>query len=111
MLATVYSFCCNGFAVFPWDMFWLLSLIGYFVIFMIFPFNRKKRSLKVILIAFLIAEMVFDVIWAILFMQNRVYIEFMVNITYGLFMWLIMLVCAGTVSTLMNYKKIKSKQQ
>ena len=103
MITAIYSFISFGgiLTVFPWNLFWFLSAVLYFVIFSLI----KGNSVKSVVLGFVCAEVIFDIIWLINYHFNRWYLEYGVGITYGFFMWCILLVVAGVVVTIRNLKK------
>lgn len=105
MLTMIYSFYALGAigGMEPWILFWAACLALYLAIFLFL--NRTKKGRKNVLIGLLLAEIVFDLVWAVIYSFNKVFIEFGVGITYGLFMWGALLLAAGVAATVKTVKQ------
>ena len=89
-----------------WLLFWFVCLIVYLGICWAIKCNRTKEGSKTTLIGLLIAEVVIDLIWAIIYYHNSGYINYGVGAVYGIFMWIPLLMITATIVTLKNRKKI-----
>lgn len=88
-----------------WLLFWFICLVAYWGICYIFKPNRTKSGIKTVLIGLLIAEVVIDLIWAIIYYHNGSYINYGIGAVYGLFMWIPVLVITAIVVTAKNRKQ------
>ena len=89
-----------------WLLFWFGCLIVYLGICWAIQCNRTKEGIKTTLIGLLIAEVMIDLIWAIIYYNNSGYINYGVGAVYGIFMWIPLLMITAIVVTLKNRKKI-----
>ena len=105
MVTAIYSFVkLGGFlGLFPWTLFWIMSVVLYFVIFSMIKVNRVKGS-KGIIFSFIRVEIIFDILWVILYNFNHWYLEYGVGITFGFFTWCFMLLVGGVFLTVKNMK-------
>ena len=87
-----------------WLLFWLLCLIGYLGICLAFKSNRTKAGIKNTFIGLLIAEVVVDLVWALIYYHNGVYINYGIGTVYGMFMWIPALIITAIIVTSKNKK-------
>ena len=87
-----------------WLLFWLVCVIAYMgLCFMIKP-NRTRRGIKTVFIGLLVAEVLIDVIWAVIYYHNGTYLNYGVGAVYGLVLWVPILVITLIVVTMKNKK-------
>ena len=67
-----------------WLLFWAICFAAYFGICMLIKQNRTKHGIKNVLIGMLIAEVMIDLIWAIIYYHNGTYLNYGLGAVYGL---------------------------
>ena len=87
-----------------WLLFWGICVIIYFVIGLLIKQNRTNKGIKNILIGLLIAEVINDLIWAIIYYHNGTYINYGIGAIYGLLLWIPVLVVTLIIVTIKNGK-------
>lgn len=90
-----------------WLLFWGICVIIYFVIGLLIKQNRTKKGIKNMLIGLLIAEVITDLIWAIIYYHNGTYINYGIGAVYGLLLWIPILVVTLIIVTIKNGKNEK----
>ena len=90
-----------------WLLFWGICVIIYFVIGLLIKLNRNKKGIKNMLIGLLIAEVITDLIWAIIYYHNGTYINYGIGAVYGLLLWIPVLVVTLIIVTIKNGKNEK----
>ena len=85
-----------------WLLFWAICTAVYLAACYAIRANRMKGAFKRVLIALLIAEVVVDLIWALIYYHNGVYLNYGIGAMYGLFIWIPILIIAGVAVTLKN---------
>lgn len=85
-----------------WLLFWAVCTAAYLVTCYAIRYNRMKGAFKRVLIALLVAEVVVDLAWALIYYHNGVYLNYGVGAVYGLLLWVPALVVAGLFATLRN---------
>lgn len=88
-----------------WIVGWVVCLIAYFAILL--PMKANRGSSKNVFFWFLIAEIVTDLCWALVYYENSVYLNYGIGAVYGLLLWPVALIAAGIIATMQN-KKAKS---
>lgn len=101
MITALYSLIRLGEFI-VWEWFWVLSVIGYFGIFSLIKKNRM--NMKSLVLGFISVEVIFDILWLILFCFNSWYLEYGVGLTYGFYVWCPFLLIGGIIITVRNYK-------
>ena len=87
-----------------WLLFWLICVIAYIgVCFLVKP-NRTRRGIQTVLIGLLIAEVIVDFAWGVIYYHKGAYLNYGVGAVYGLLLWIPVLVITGTVVTIRNKK-------
>ena len=87
-----------------WLLFWFICLVVYLGICYIFKSNRTKSGISTVLIGLLIAEVIVDLIWAIIYYHNGSYINYGIGAVYGLFTWIPILLITAAIVTINNKK-------
>lgn len=88
-----------------WLLFWLLCVIGYLGICFMMKQNRTKNGIRTIMIGLLIAEVIVDLIWAIVYYHNGTYLNYGVGAVYGVvFSWIPALIITAVIVTVINRK-------
>ena len=90
-----------------WLLFWGICIIIYFVIGLLIKLNRNKKGIKNMLIGLLIAEVITDLIWAIMYYHNGTYLNYGIGAVYGLLLWIPVLVVTLIIVTIKNGKNEK----
>lgn len=66
--------------------------------------NRTKHGIKTVLTGLLIAEVIIDLVWAIIYYHNGTYINYGIGAVYGLILWVPALLITSFVVTTKNKK-------
>lgn len=90
-----------------WLLFWLVCVVIYLGISLLFKHNRTSKGVKNVLIGLLIAEMIIDIIWAVIYYHNGTYLNYGIGAVYGLSLWVPILVVTLFVITAKNRKSEK----
>ncbi len=90
-----------------WLLFWAICVVVYLSISVLIKQNRTKHGIKNILLGLLIAEVIIDFIWAIIYYHNGVYLNYGIGATYGLFLWIPILIVTLIIVSIRN-KRIES---
>ena len=90
-----------------WLLFWGICVVVYLCIALLIKQNRTKKGFKNILIGLLIAEVITDLIWAIIYYHNGTYINYGIGAVYGLLLWIPVLVVTLIIVTIKNGKNEK----
>ena len=85
-----------------WLLFWFLCVLGYVGICLMLKPNRTKNGIKTTMIGLLIAEVVIDLAWAIIYYHNGTYLNYGVGAVYGLFLWIPVLVITSIIVSARN---------
>ena len=88
-----------------WLLFWFICAAAYFGICMLINQNRTKRGIKNVLIGLLIAEVIIDLAWAIIYYHNGTYLNYGIGAVYGLILWVPVLLVTIFVVTHKNKQK------
>ena len=87
-----------------WLLFWFACVIAYTGICCLPKPNRTKSGIKTTLIGLLVAEVVIDMIWAIIYYHNGTCLNYGVGAVYGLLLWIPVLIITAIVVTTKNRK-------
>ena len=90
-----------------WLLFWGICVVVYLCIALLIKQNRTKKGFKNILIGLLIAEVITDLIWAIIYYHNGTYMNYGIGAVYGLLLWIPILVGTLIIVTIKNGKNEK----
>ena len=90
-----------------WLLFWGICVVVYLCIALLIKQNRTKKGFKNILIGLLIAEVITDLIWAIMYYHNGTYLNYGIGAVYGLLLWIPVLVVTQIIVTIKNGKNEK----
>lgn len=85
-----------------WLLFWCISLVAYIGIGYKLKVNHTKQGIKNVLIGLLIAEVSNDLVWAIAYYFNDILLDYGVGLTYGLYLWVALLVITLIFATIKN---------
>lgn len=88
-----------------WLLFWFICLIAYVCACCLIKANRTKKGLKTTFIGLLIAEVVIDLAWAIIYYHNGTYLNYGIGAVYGLVLWIPVLIITAIVVTKINQNK------
>ena len=80
-----------------WLLFWFICLIAYLILCFAIKCNRTKQGRKNVFIGLLVAEVVVDFIWAIIYYRNGEYINSGIGAVYGMFMWVPALIITAII--------------
>ena len=70
-----------------WLLFWLVCGGVYLGVGFLIKPNRTKKGIKNLLIGLLIAEVIIDIMWAIIYYHNGTYLNYGIGAVYGLLLW------------------------
>ena len=85
-----------------WLLFWAVCAVVYLAICGAFRTNRAPGAFKRVMIGLLVAEVIVDLVWALIYYDNGVYLNYGIGAIYGLLLWIPALVIAGVTVTLRN---------
>lgn len=85
-----------------WLLFWLVCVVIYLGISFLIKHNRTKKGVKNVLIGLLIAEVINDLIWAIIYYHKGTYLNYGIGAIYGLLLWIPILVVTLVIITAKN---------
>ena len=88
-----------------WLLFWLVCLVAYLILCFAIKCNRTKQGRKRVFIGLLVVEVVVDLIWAIIYYRNGVYINYGIGAVYGMFIWIPALIITAIIVS--NKNKMK----
>ena len=88
-----------------WLLFWFVCVVAYLGVCMLIKQNRTKSGIKSVLIGLLIAEVVIDLTWAIIYYHNGTYLNYGIGAVYGLILWVPVLLVTLFVVTHKNKQK------
>ena len=80
-----------------WLLFWFICLIAYLILCFAIKCNRTKQGRKNVFIGLLVAEVAVDLIWAIIYYRNGVYINYGIGAVYGMFIWIPALIITAII--------------
>ncbi len=103
MITAIYSLA-NVHGAELWLLFWFICIVIYVGMCFIIKPNRTKSGAKTTLVGLLIAEIIIDLAWAIIYYHNGSYINYGVGAIYGLVMWIPVLLLTEVIVTLKNRK-------
>ena len=87
-----------------WLLFWFICIIVYLGGCLAMKCNRTKSGIKTTLIGLLIAEVIIDLVWAIIYYYNGSYINYGIGAMYGIIMWIPVLILTSIVVICINRK-------
>ena len=85
-----------------WLLFWFICLVAYLIICFAIKCNRTKQGRKRVFIGLLVVEVVVDLMWAIIYYRNGVYINYGIGAVYGMFIWVPALIIATIIVSKKN---------
>ncbi len=83
-----------------WLVGWIVCVAVYFAI--LIPLRQNRGKAKNVLFWFLIAELLTDLCWALVYYENSVYLNYGIGAVYGLLLWPVALIIAGAIATMQN---------
>ena len=87
-----------------WLVFWLVLVAAYLGISFLIRYNRTKKGIKNVFIGLLVAEVIIDLAWAIIYYHNGTYLNYGIGAIYGLLLWVPVLVVTSVIVTAKNRK-------
>ena len=85
-----------------WLLFWCISIVAYIGIGYKLKVNHTKQGIKNMLIGLLIAEVVNDLVWSIVYYFNGTLLDYGIGLVYGLYLWVPLLVVTLIIVTKKN---------
>ena len=71
-----------------WLLFWFLCIVAYMGIGFLFKPNRTKKEIKNVLFGLIIAEVIIDLAWAVIYYHNGTYLNYGIGAVYGWLLWI-----------------------
>ena len=90
-----------------WLLFWLACVAVYLVISFLIKDNRTKKGVKNVLIGLLVAEVIIDLLWAMIYYRNGTYLNYGIGAVYGLLLWVPILAVTLFIITATNKRAEK----
>lgn len=90
-----------------WLLFWFVCAVAYLGVSLLIKHNRTKKGAKNVLIGLLIAEVIIDLMWAIIYYHNGTYLNYGIGVVYGLLLWVPVLMATLTIITAKNRRSEK----
>lgn len=90
-----------------WLLFWLACVAVYLVISFLLKDNRTKKGVKNVLIGLLVAEVIIDLLWAMIYYHNGTYLNYGIGAVYGLLLWVLVLAVTLFIITATNKRAEK----
>ena len=87
-----------------WLLFWFICLVAYLSICYAIKANRSLSGIKTVLIGALVAEVIVDAVWALIYYRNGIYTNYGVGAVYGLLVWILVLMITAVIVTFKNLK-------
>ena len=87
-----------------WLVFWLVCVVAYLGISFIIRYNRTKKGIKNVFIGLLVAEVIIDLAWAIIYYHNGTYLNYGIGAVYGLLLWVPVLAVTLAIIAAKNRK-------
>ncbi len=85
-----------------WLLFWCICTLFYLAMCFLIKTNRTENGRKKVWLGLLLAELLVDAFWAILYYHNGAYINYGVGAVYGLFTYIPVLILTFAVVTIRN---------
>lgn len=89
-----------------WIIGWLVCTLVYFIVLLLPRSNRTKNGIKNILLTFLIAGFLVDLVWALIYYDKSGYVNHGIGAIYVLLLWPAALVASGIAASVLNRKSI-----
>lgn len=90
-----------------WLLFWLACVAVYLVISFLIKDNRTKKGVKNVLVGLLVAEVIIDLLWAMIYYHNGTYLNYGIGAVYGLLLWVLVLAVTLFIITATNKRAEK----
>lgn len=90
-----------------WLLFWFVCVVTYLGLGFLIKDNRTKNGAKNVLIGLLIAEVIVDLVWAIIYYHNGAYLNYSIGAVYGILLWVPILLVTLVIVTAKNKKSEK----
>jgi hypothetical protein len=89
-----------------WLIGWLVCTLIYFVVLLLKRSNRTKNGIKNILLTFLLAGFLVDLVWALIYYNKSGYVNHGIGAVYVLLLWPAALAISGFAASMLNRKAI-----
>jgi len=89
-----------------WLLFWFVCLVVYLCVCFLIKANRTKHGIKGIFIGLLIAEVIIDLVWGVIYYHGGSYTNYGMSAVLGLLMWIPVLLITGIIVTIRNKSHI-----
>lgn len=87
-----------------WLLFWALCGMAYWGVGLLIRPNRTKHGVKNVWLGLLIAELIIDITWSILYYHNGTYLNYGIGAVYGIVLWVPLLAITLFFVTAKNKK-------
>lgn len=87
-----------------WLVFWFVCVVAYLGISFLIRYNRTKKGIKNVFIGLLVAEVIIDLTWAIIYYHNGTYLNYGIGTVYGLLLWVPVLAVTLAIIAAKNRK-------
>ncbi len=101
MVTAIYSLS-NVHGAEIWLLFWAVCAVVYIGISFLIKRNRTRNGIKNVLVGLLIAEVITDLVWAIIYYHNGSYLNYGVGAVYGMLLWIPVLIVTLIAVTIKN---------
>lgn len=85
-----------------WLLFWIICVVAYLGISFLIKRNRSKTGIKNVLVGLLIAEVIIDLMWAVIYYHNGTYLNYGIGAVYGILLWVPILTVTLIFVTIKN---------
>lgn len=89
-----------------WLIGWLVCALLYFAVLILPKKNKTKNGIKNLLFYFLLAEILVDLVWALIYYNKSGYVNHGIGAAYGLLLWPVALVISGIFATKLNKRTL-----
>jgi hypothetical protein len=87
-----------------WLIGWFTCSLIYFAVLLLSKRNRTKDGIKDILLCFLSAEFIVDLVWALIYYDSSGYVNHGIGAVYWLLLWPVALAACGVFAAKLNKK-------
>ena len=85
-----------------WLLFWFVCVGVYLGVSFLVKDNRTKNGVRNVLIGLLIAEVIIDLVWAMIYYHNGTYLNYGIGAVYGMLLWVPLLIITLIIVTMKN---------
>ena len=85
-----------------WLMFWFVCVAVYIACGLMFKHNRTRKGIITVLTGLVIAELITDIFWAVVYYENGVYVNYGIVAALGMLIWVPVLAITLLAVTVKN---------